>query len=631
MADIISYTERPVAGIGREAGGLDAWANSDFSYDWAVAGVPFLSGASDRYPAARGLVQVQKQQIDTSGDAGEQTLSSWWSRSQRDWSGGAGQDYLEPPDDALVMRRFYDSCNIDVWEQGHLKLLNSTESVYTASGPVTVVELSDIVTDTDYVLFTDGTNKGFVTPGGSVTADTNDVPTQLVSQGNAAFGITSTGDLNKYGIANGVLAVETIHTGLVGGRVFYAKERLIVALDQKLFQLSPNGTGVAVDLNAPIYEHTDPNWSWVSVAETPAAIIAAGRTGSSGSIYRFTVTDSGGAQTLDQGRVIAELPNGEYPTSMATYIGTYLLIGTNLGARVGVISEQDTIAYGPLSYDRGPVWDIELQGKFAYLAVTAEIDDRSGVLKSGLVRLDLSEPSDQNFYAYANDQVLSTDDHVFSICQKGSSGKFAIATANDIFVTSDEYATFGYLRTSRVRYSTLEDKTFRFFKLVHGQGSTGRVTVLTLDEDDTEGTVNIYDSSSQLSADVGVQPSTGQQYMSFIITLNRDTATTGPVVDGYAIKALPLIERKQIVRVPMMCFDVERDRFGVTRGKTGDALVRYRNLRDKIAIGAPVLMQDLITAETLIGVVEDLEFNQTSPPAGASGFGGIVYVTLREL
>jgi hypothetical protein len=632
MADVISVTERSVFGIGRTSGGLDAWENKDFAYDWAIAGQPFLSAASDKYPAARGLVQVQKQQIDTSGDAGEQTLSTWWTRSQRDWSGGAGQDYLEPPDDDLVMRRYYDSFNVDVWDQGHIKLLHGTESVYTGDAPLSVVNLSDLNDEDAYVLFTDGSNVGLISRDGQVTMQADAlVARTLCSQGHTAFGISDSGDLVKYSISEGLLDDTVIHSGLVGGRVGYAKERLIVAIGPKLYQLSPNGDGSAVDLDSQIYEHTDPNWEWVSTAETPASIIVSGKAGQKGVIYQFTVADEQDAQTLDQGKVIAELPNGEYPTSMQTYIGTYLLIGTNLGARVGVISEQDTISYGPLSYDRGPVYDIELQGKFAYLGVTADIDDRGGVPKTGMVRLDLSEPSDLNFYAFSNDQTTSSTEMLTQTCQLGESGGFAIATTSEIFITTPALAPFGYLRTSRIRYSTLENKTFQLFKLVHGQESAGRVTVTPLDENDEEAKVNIYDSSTQLSVDVGIQPSSPQQYMSFVITLNRDTETTGPVIDGYTVKAIPLIERKQIVRVPLLCFDVERDRFGVTSGVLGSALTRFRNLRDACSTGEPVLLQDLVGKETLIGVVEDLEFNQTSPPAQASGFGGIVYVTMREL
>lgn len=631
MADVISITERPVDGIGREAGSLLAWQNSDFAYEWAIAGLPFLSGASDRYPAARGLVQIQKQQIDTSADPGEQSLSSWWTRSQRDWSGGAGQDYLEPPDDDLAMRRFYDSCNVDVWDPGHIKLLPKTVVGATLAGPTSIVGVSDKITMDDYVFFTDGSLYGIIKPDATITYGAATVPVTLATQGNNVFGVAANGDVVKYDVTAGVIAEATIYTGLsTNARLFYLKERIIAVNGADVYQLSPNGGGGAVP--APIYTHTDSYWQWVDAAETPKSIIIAGRTGSSGDVYQFTVTDTGGSQTLDQGKVIAELPNGEYPTALKTYIGTYLLIGSNLGARVGVISESDTIAYGPLSYDRSPVEFIELQGKYAYLGVTAAIDDRSGVLKSGIVRMDLSEPSDLNFYAYANDQVVASSEPISGLCQKGATGKFAIATDDgSVFVTSTELAEFGYLRTSRVRYSTLEDKSFRFFKLVHGNGSVGRVTVGALDDKDEDASVNTYDSSTQLSLDVGVQPDTPQQFISLVITLNRDTVSTGPIIDGFTLKAIPLIERKQIVRVPLLTFDIERDRHGVTRGKTGDALTRYRALRDRIASGQPVLMQDLVTGEALIGVVEDLEFNQTSPPAGQSGFGGVVYVTLREL
>lgn len=629
MADVISYTERPVDGIGREGGSLIAWANSDFSYDWALAGYPFLSAASDRYPAARGLVQIQKQQLDISQDPGEQTLSSWWARSQRDWSGGAGQQFLEPPEDDLVMTRFLDSYNVNVWDEQKIQLLNATRNEANPSGTIQVVNINDLTTDDYYTFYTNGSSFGFLKTDATTISGPGSVPLAVCSQDDAVFGIDSSGDIHKYTISSGTPSETVIATGATGGVPFYVKERLIVRVGPALHQVSPNHGGTAIP--AAFYTHSDSNWQWVDVAETPTSIIVSGKTSSSGVIYEFTVNDTSGALTLGQGRVIAELPSGEFPASMKTYLGTYLILGTSKGARVGAISDQGTIAYGPLSYDKYPVEFIELQGRFAYLGVTAGIDDRSGTKKTGLIRMDLSNPSDNNFYAYASDQVLDTNAAITGLCQRGSTGDFAFSANGSIYVTDDELATFGYLKTSRIRYSTLEKKSFRLFRISHANGSVGRVTVIGIDEDDTESTKNTYDSSAQLEAEVGVQPDGPQEYMSFLITLNRSTTTTGPAVDGWLVKAIPLIERKQIVRIPLMCFDIERDRFGVTRGKTGDALIRYRALRDSVSTGDPVLMQDLVTGESLIGVVDDLEFNQTSPPAGASGFGGVVYATVREL
>ena len=629
MSDIISITEKPVEGIGREGGSLKAWANTDFSYDFALGGYPFLSGASDRYPSARALVQIQKQQLDISQDPGEQTLSSWWARSQRDWSGGAGQNYIDSGGEEVARTRYLDSFNINVWDDQKLQLLNDTSSAHSPTGTVLIAQLDDLATTEHYVFHTNGTAYGFVKSDGTNVTGTGTVPVTICSQGDAVFGVDGSGNLRKYTMSSGTQANAVVATGVTGGVPFYVKERLIVRVGAALHQVSPGHGGGAV--SAAFYTHTDSDWNWIDVAETPTAILVSGSTASVGVIYSFTVEDTSGALTLGQGRVIAELPNGEIPTAMQTYLGTFLVLGTNKGARIGAISEQGTISYGPLSYDKYQVDFIELQDRFAYLGVTAGHDDRTGTKKTGLVRVDLSAPTSQGFYPYANDQSSDSSAALTGLCQRASTGNFAMAIGGSVYVTSSDLASVGYLTTSRVRYSTLEPKSYQLFRLTHGKGSAGRVTVNGIDEDDEVNSTFTYDSAVQLESEVGVSPDTPQEYMSFLLTLNRDTTTTGPLIDGWMVKALPLVERKQKVRVPLMCFGIERDRFGVTRGKTGDALTRYRDVRDSVAAGLPVLFQDLVTLESLIGVVEDLEFNQTSPPAGASGFGGVIYATIREL
>ena len=76
-----------------------SFSNPTFDYDFDVAGVHFLSAASDSYPYQRGLSKVVKDQLDTSTDPGDNSLQGWWTRSQTDWSGGSGSDYMEPIDD----------------------------------------------------------------------------------------------------------------------------------------------------------------------------------------------------------------------------------------------------------------------------------------------------------------------------------------------------------------------------------------------------------------------------------------------------------------------------------------------------------------------------------------------------
>jgi hypothetical protein len=66
--------------------------------------------------------------------------------------------------------------------------------------------------------------------------------------------------------------------------------------------------------------------------------------------------------TLTSAITAAELPAGEVVYKISYYLG-YMAIGTNLGARVAAVSDQDgSINYGPLIFESlYPVYDFAFQ------------------------------------------------------------------------------------------------------------------------------------------------------------------------------------------------------------------------------------------------------------------------------
>jgi hypothetical protein len=52
------------------------------AYDMAINGQPFFVAASDDSPYRRVTAQYRKQQYDQTREAGEQSLTGWWFRSQ---------------------------------------------------------------------------------------------------------------------------------------------------------------------------------------------------------------------------------------------------------------------------------------------------------------------------------------------------------------------------------------------------------------------------------------------------------------------------------------------------------------------------------------------------------------------
>src|SRR5688500_8386187 len=76
-------------GAGTVTGSLDA------SFDVFVDDYGINLHITRDTPYRRETAQWRKEQIDQAPEAGEQTLSSWWIRSQMSLHGGAGVKYLD--------------------------------------------------------------------------------------------------------------------------------------------------------------------------------------------------------------------------------------------------------------------------------------------------------------------------------------------------------------------------------------------------------------------------------------------------------------------------------------------------------------------------------------------------------
>ena len=82
---------------------------------------------------ARTTVPALREQRDTSKEPGENTLdtSGAWTRSQTDWSYGAGQTHFDLDDSDR--RRFHTSSGVNPWSKGSITLLPITEQKKSAS------------------------------------------------------------------------------------------------------------------------------------------------------------------------------------------------------------------------------------------------------------------------------------------------------------------------------------------------------------------------------------------------------------------------------------------------------------------------------------------------------------------
>lgn len=606
---------------------LNSFSLGAFAYEWAIAGQPFLGVASDEFPMTRAFTSVNKEQFDNSRDPGEQSLTGWWLRSQRDFSGGAGINFLEPPDNERLMTRFNRSQGVDVWTPGTLKLLPRVREAFTSSGLANVAGARDDGNNVCYAFGLDGAGgvkKWDGTTATAITGWANDIE-YLASYGSGVFGFHDDG-IDVAAASGTTASALWTHSKSASGRGWWVKQRLMAAWGNELYEL---GGFTGGNLPSAFYTHPRSDWEWTGACEAPAAILVAGHSGSLSTIYKFTVDEAdGGLPTLTSAVTVAELPAGEIVLGLFSYLGSYMVIMTSVGVRIGLLGGDGSVTYGPLTYTGAATGYAVGFDRFVYVGVT---DVGSG--NAGVIRVDLSNLDEAGRAAWAADIDTGETGAVDGVCILGCTGR-VIVGVNSQGVYEEhptELVSSGYLYTGQVRYNTLENKSFRFLNLRRSV-LDGTVAVSSVQAGGTEAALYTYPDGSS-NVEVQVVPAVPVESLGLKIELTRDAsdATKGPEIAGWQLKALPAVPRKQQWRLPLLCFDEETDRFGQRIGHPGYATTRWQNLRNALLAGTPVVLQDFLAKETYTILIEDLQMVQTSPPRQQSGMGGVLVVTCREL
>jgi len=338
--------------------------------------------------------------------------------------------------------------------------------------------------------------------------------------------------------------------------------------------------------------------------------------------------------TLTSGIIAAQLPSGEYPLKIESYLG-YLVIGTNKGVRVASISEgagsAGDLSYGPLIIEAANTGlDFAFRDRFVW--VTGSIGGCPG-----LYRIDLGNELETLRFAYANDTYLDgATGYATSVDFVGNSNQIAFTTSgsNGIAIQSTTVlAPSGYITTGNIRYGTLEPKNFK--RLIgRGNFDYGYLTLQTVDANGVETEIITYDADVDSTEVTTSTPQTAQEYLAYKFILNRDLTdnTKGPIFKGYQAKATIATPRQRMVRFPVYCFDVETDRYNSMYGFEGRAFQKIQTLEDLEQDGDVVTWQDLTTGESRQAVIEQITFTRMTPPDKRfDGFGGVLEITIRTV
>jgi len=607
------------------------------AYDVAIAGLPFFLMNSDDSPYRRVTAQYRKQQIDQTREAGEQTLTGWWLRSQSSFHLGAGIKFFEPQQEESLRFQYTESKGVDVWTRGQATLLYDTASFYAGTAPAQLIGVNDGTNDCIFV--TDGTALKKITTGGTNTtisqAGTPSTIYSLTTDGSNYYFINGT-KVHKGSVGATPADSEIYNTpGVTRATIRFVKQRLILAIGNVLYELNANATSSAA-LPTALYTHPNTNWVWSSIAEGPQAIYVSGYdpNGTSSSVFKISldaaVPNSLGFPTLSVPTVIIDMPNGERINDFDVYLGAYAVLATSLGFRVGISDATGDIQYGPLLFRDAPCNSIAFRDSYAYIATLVD-----GA--AGLVRVDLSTTVLGNslFFPWAWDLIATgTTTTASQVAFFGNSDRAAFTNGNNTWAESTtNLVPSGYLRTGYIRYNTLETK---IFKLMQARVDTtnGGVTIQSIDAADNFYTIGVFGQESAVPQINISYPQTAQEYLGFQFTLTRSSTdvSKGPLFTGYQIRSLPATPRQRLIQYPLSCFDHETDHFGVEVGFEGAAYDRMSQLELIENNGDTIQIQDFRTGESYLGIIEEMDFrNNTPSDKRFSGYGGLLLVTIRTV
>lgn len=634
MADVVERLPFPISK--RLASTVtEITARNGREIHYTIAGVPFRVATSPQLPLTMETAQMQKQQQDQEQEAGEQTLSGWWLRSQVSWHEGAGALFSEPRGDVTATSQFRSSSNVDVWTQGRLSLLHATvDAGGTANRSVSIIPLSTAhsVVAGQVGKVVRYTNLDVNTATTDLYIDGAVTFTQVIATETNWFAAGSNGRVysGPIGSTTGTPLLWTLTGADVTKptRIAWAKHRLWAVNGNKIYELDYATPGV----ETAVYSHPSTGWVYSDVTDGPGGVLFAGYGDGTSHIQRITLDADGSVPTLSGATTLAILPSDEKVLRINSLAGSMICILTNMGVRVAVSQSGGDLVYGPLFLER----DLEVPetatpslasaGRFWWLSFGDE---------NKLWRVDSSTEVEEGIFAYASDMETSSAPTGVS----ARHGRAVVSTVSGSVAHqhATELCATGYIQTGRIRFRTDELKTYHYVE-VTTDPLEGAVTLDLLTDSDSEIRVITWDVQGRLLPSAQVPTANNlQRYMSVKLTLQPATdPDDGPVILGVRMKALPAGRPQRIYTLPLLCYDQELWSTGQTEGYEGFARDRYLSVRAAEDAGGIVLLvnYNFPDPQAELCRIEEMKYIQLQQPDDRQldgGFGGILAVTLRTL
>lgn len=646
MADIVHPIPWQLSNFLPGTPNSGGYALQDYQFDYALGGIPFMSATRDQWPYTEGMAEIRKQQFDSSAEPGEQSIYGWWLRSQNSWTSGAGLLYQDPDVENPYTRsfdlRFEDSLGIDSWTSGQLSLLRQPDEKYTVAGSFTAIRGYVDPSGVDAAFYMDGSTlyKMVESSRTAITTGSSGTPLALANMGTTWYLLATDGIWSGVDTGSGTKIWNSPTGTLVTGALEIAKGRLAAAWNNSIYLLPLSGGGPTLPTVAPgfIMTHPDPTWRWTSVTEGPSAIYFSGSNQTQSVIYRFT-PDLTSSTEVFVPIVTAQMPRGESINSIYCYVGSYIGIATTKGFRVGDLDSGGDVSYGPLLFQpSGGCQGLTGFDRFMYVGSTNAHDGATGVFRVDLGTAYQEQSTNVLRYAYARDiYAPSHVGRVRSVTMFGASNRVAFTIdADSVWLQSaSTLYPSGYLRTGRIRFNTEEPKLYKFLSISAPDPLFGQLGTSVIAIDGTEyqnitysPTLNPGVSDATIS-----QPGGSQKWIKLKFTLARGSdPTTGAVMNGWQVKALPGSIRQRMIQHTFLLFNEEMDKGGQRLGTDGYARSRFEAFKSLARAGDVVVFQELYDDNSTLVVIDDWKFTQLAPPGpGGVTLGGYLTVVLRTV
>jgi hypothetical protein len=646
------------------------------AFDMAVGGLPFIMAVTDNTPYRRQTAEFRSQRVDQMRDPGEHTLggSGYWTRSQSSWHYGEGVLFAEPLEgnDLEVRFRYRDSYGVNVWTPGEISLLRKTTRVQAFTGDCKIDTGADtsgvaflVATDMSvrtsqttamYKITSSGTSTAFVNYSSisneTILATTSDGTYLYVATTAGIYDVKLSDGTTHKSYNYGALTAEHATLKYVKGRIIGAGQFTngAYAAYELLFPTKGSGSSVEIKPNMIAAEGTlidgstnmPTGWEWNSITEGTNAIYLGGYAGEHSTIFKLAVDNTGALGTII---TAATLPRGEVVLSLYSYLGTYIMVGTNKGARIATLDQNGDMQYGPIVFhNENGVYDFEGRDSYIWAGNTNQINTNSGTTRINLAQpISLSGNAQASFsgvYARATDVFANgVTGTVKTVRILGGSNQvaFTISGSGVWLEHPTDLVEAGQIRNARIRYDTMENKAWKRIRIrTTDDLAGGDIEVFRIGPTTDTVITTLYEGNST-TADIDLGDAyidaTPDASFKLILTRNSTDATTGPVVVGIAVKALPTPTRARILQIPLFCYDKETDKTGNMIGYEGYSRERLNALETIEANGQTVILQDFNQGgEPTEVIIDQITFTRSSPSSrNYTGFGGIIQLIARTV